>query len=214
MKNESPSGNGSSDVAFTVVLICIAVISALCGAAIIPQIEVAAVKADRPSFVCSHLPVRDPSPFVIASGEPSVGGASGFSCPGCRVMTGTTLEEIQAIMKSEGYETIIYDMEDIEDGIRTLLWILDSGTPSIFVDDSPQRVTVMSIWTEPAPPGLEEINSWNRFSTFSYAYLDRQGNPIFKAMLDLAGGVCEDRVRDFLRLCRERYSDWKGRQTP
>lgn len=50
-----------------------------------------------------------------------------------------------------------------------------------------------------SPVGLKQINAWNRDNRFSRAYLDRDGDPIVEAELDLAGGVTIARIKDFVR---------------
>lgn len=46
---------------------------------------------------------------------------------------------------------------------------------------------------------MERVNTWNKTKMYSRAYLDDDGDPVLEAEQDLAGGVTEDRLRDFIK---------------
>lgn len=55
---------------------------------------------------------------------------------------------------------------------------------------------------------LETVNEWNRTKRYSRSYLDSDQDPVLELDLDLAGGVTEDRIIDFLSTCRLSFSAW------
>ncbi|MDR1041438.1 MAG: YbjN domain-containing protein [Deltaproteobacteria bacterium] len=54
----------------------------------------------------------------------------------------------------------------------------------------------------------EDINSWNRDYRYSRSYLDTDGDSVLELDLDFAGGICEGRVRDWLKTCMAVLDRW------
>lgn len=46
---------------------------------------------------------------------------------------------------------------------------------------------------------LARVNTWNKTKMYSRAYLDDDGDPVLEAEQDLAGGVTEARLKDFIK---------------
>jgi hypothetical protein len=51
-----------------------------------------------------------------------------------------------------------------------------------------------------------DLNVWNRGYRFSHAYIDGDGDPVLEIDLDLAGGICEERIKDFVRTCNASFN--------
>ncbi len=129
------------------------------------------------------------------------------------VRTSLTPEEVEALLKSGSYR-----YERVEDqgqvyfrlrlgGLRAALYLLDCQ------EGRCESLQLYAGFSMEKPPTLERINAWNREHRFSRAYLDADGDPALEADLDLAGGVAEGAVLNFLDLFEESlraFAAWIG----
>jgi hypothetical protein len=88
--------------------------------------------------------------------------------------------------------------EDDAGGEDRILWKVSGTVATLSLRDQGGTIRFFH-GTSGAKVSIDAINDWNKSFRFSRAYLDQDNDPIVEMDLDLAGGVCEDRIRDFLR---------------
>jgi hypothetical protein len=54
----------------------------------------------------------------------------------------------------------------------------------------------------------DDLMEFNKKWRYSRSYMDEDGDPVLELDLDLAGGVCEGRVKDWLATCELAFSTW------
>lgn len=106
--------------------------------------------------------------------------------------------QLEQIMQQQGYTVEVDSDGDI-------LWRLDGMTMFILVQDTALQFYSVLPGVESS---LETVNEWNRTKRYSRSYLDSDQDPVLELDLDLAGGVTEDRIIDFLSTCRLSFSAW------
>ncbi|MEJ5187622.1 MAG: YbjN domain-containing protein [Breznakiellaceae bacterium] len=118
------------------------------------------------------------------------------------IISSTTKEQLMDFMKNEGYAVQLDEDGDIlwkQDGYKTYLFLEDNNTVILFyVAFSDAEVT------------LDEVNAWNRDHKFSRSYIDDENNLCLESDLCLTGGVTPDRLRSFLRICRDVFAGWRS----
>jgi hypothetical protein len=72
------------------------------------------------------------------------------------------------------------------------------------------KLIVFRCCTEDHTASLEDINKWHMGYRYSRSYLDDEGDPNLELELDLDGGVCEERIRDFLDTCMKSIELWNS----
>lgn len=109
------------------------------------------------------------------------------------ILHSVTAPQIQSMLGELGFTGNEVD----EDGD---VIVMMQGHPVVILVGSGngRQVQMVVAFLEPPVP-LERINQWNRDRILSKAYLDRDGDTIFEADLDLDGGVTRARVKDWLR---------------
>jgi hypothetical protein len=122
----------------------------------------------------------------------------------CRAYGSITLPEVGAIMRSMGY-----DVKDPAPGKSgELIWSLAGDTAFVVLID-PKTIAfynpVIAMRKKVTP---EAINSWNSRRPFTRAYTDEFGDYMLKLELSLEGGVCEERIKDFMRTCEGAWRRW------
>lgn len=118
------------------------------------------------------------------------------------IVTTTTAEQLAAFMKGEGYS-----VEVDPDG--DLAWKLDGYKSVIFVADDNASLLFYAAFND-GNATLEKVNNWNKTRKYSRSYIDNDGDPCLELDLDLVGGVTPDRIRDYLRTCRDSFSAWRN----
>jgi hypothetical protein len=108
------------------------------------------------------------------------------------VITSIMAPEVESILRDLGFTGTRIDEDD--DVIvmmhgRSVLVVIGSG------NGRQLRASVAFVGVD---LGLEEVNAWNRERILSKAYLDKDGDTILEAEVDLDGGVTVDRVKDWL----------------
>lgn len=137
------------------------------------------------------LPVR---------GEPSGSLGREMTLDDRTVVDKVSLEQMQAIMKSEGYTWTLTEKHDI-------LWKIDGYNVVILVMDS--SLSCLFGYND-ITPSLEQINAWNRSKRFSTSYLNEKGHPFLELDLELDRGVTVGRIKDYLKTCRVSISKWSA----
>jgi hypothetical protein len=107
--------------------------------------------------------------------------------------------ELQSLMTAKGYTT-----EVDQDG--DLIWTID-GVRSLLIVAKDQE-SIQFVYSSNARPSLETINQWNRSKRYSRSFIDKDGDPILKLDLDLAGGVTKARIYDYLLTARTSLVHW------
>lgn len=105
-----------------------------------------------------------------------------------------TLHQARELLSREGYRPEADEQSGVCHfkimGYRAQLFVLDGG----------ESLQFHCGWTS-TDATLRRVNAWNQGKRFSRAYIDDDGDPHLELDLDLAGGVTDDRVVDFLKTC-------------
>ncbi len=109
-------------------------------------------------------------------------------------------EQLRSMMADEGYAATID-----EDG--DLVWKINGFKAQLIIGEG-QEAVQFHIAFRDVDVTLAEVNEWNRTKRFSCSYLDDEGDPHLELDLDLAGGVTDARILDFLRTCRISFETW------
>lgn len=103
-----------------------------------------------------------------------------------------TASEVESILKELGFTGTRIDEDD------DVLVMMHGRTVLIIIGSGNGRQLRASVAFVGVDLGLEQVNAWNRDRILSKAYLDRDGDTILEAEVDLDGGVTVDRVKDWL----------------
>lgn len=117
-----------------------------------------------------------------------------------RLVKRISQSQIKAIMESEGYSVSIDD-NDI------LVWRLEGYRTILLVSDDEESLQFHASFGG-VNATFETVNDWNWTKRFSRTYLDKDGDPHLELDLDLAGGITQDRIVDFLKTCRVSFVAW------
>lgn len=116
------------------------------------------------------------------------------------IISTMTKAQLHDLMKAEGYAVSIDEDGDLLwkiDGLRAFLLVASEGSSLQFhIAFSDGNAT------------LEKVNAWNRDMRYSRNYLDESGDPHLELDLDLAGGVTQARVLDFIMTCQMSLQQW------
>ncbi len=116
------------------------------------------------------------------------------------VVDTVSIEELAELMEGEGYA--------VEVNNETFLqWKVDGYRCQVFVADDSQAVQFHVSFSD-GNATLKKVNLWNATKRFSRTYLDEDGDPHLELDLDLAGGVTQERIVDYLRTCKVSLSTW------
>lgn len=116
------------------------------------------------------------------------------------VVDTVSIEELAELMEGEGYA--------VEVNNETFLqWKVDGYRCQVFVADDSQAVQFHVSFSD-GNATLKKVNHWNATKRFSRTYLDEDGDPHLELDLDLAGGVTQERIVDYLRTCKVSLSTW------
>jgi hypothetical protein len=116
----------------------------------------------------------------------------------CKVVSRLTDGNLIAVMNSMGFQT--ETMPPGSGGVAMVRWIHDDTDSVMLFLSRGKGIQFYHVWANQNVT-VEDINRWNRDFRFSRAYLDSDGDPVLKLDLETAEGVCEDRIKDFLRTC-------------
>ncbi|MCX7828521.1 MAG: YbjN domain-containing protein [Thermanaerothrix sp.] len=110
-----------------------------------------------------------------------------------------TREELVKIMKQDGYSA---DLD--KDG--DIIWKLE-GYNALVLTPNDSSIEFYIAFAE-SKATMEKINAWNMNRRYSRSYMDEKKQACLELDLDLEGGVTRDRIRDFLKTCRESFVTW------
>jgi len=111
-----------------------------------------------------------------------------------------TVDELIDLMTDEGYAVELHEAGFVQ-------WKLEGYRCQVFVSDNSQAIQFHISFGD-GNATLKKINEWNSTKRFSRTYLDDDGDPHLALDLDLAGGVTEARIKDYLRTCRVSLTTW------
>jgi hypothetical protein len=134
--------------------------------------------------------------------------ASSAQAQQCRSFKGMTPESLTAVLKGMGFST---DIAGEGDNRRVRFFpdeSLESLSTFYFFSDG-EAIQYYHAWTGQNVKAAD-LNAWNRGFRFSRAYIDSDGDPVLELDLDLAGGICEERIKDFIRTCTASYKKFKS----
>lgn len=135
--------------------------------------------------------------FLLAAGltvpTAAVRGAEGL-------VESISADEIFELMRGEGYAVEMHEAGFVH-------WKLDGFRCQMFVSDDASALQFHVSFRD-GNATLKKANTWNATKRFSRTYLDDEGDPHLELDLDLAGGVAEERIFDFLRTCRVSLATW------
>lgn len=111
-----------------------------------------------------------------------------------------TVDELIDLMTDEGYAVELHEAGFVQ-------WKIEGYGCQVFVPDNSQSIQFHISFGD-GNATLKKINVWNSTKRFSRTYLDDDGDPHLELDLDLAGGVTEARIKDYLRTCRVSLTTW------
>jgi len=151
------------------------------------------------------------SSFIAALsllGMPEQGHAQGSASAsaqqesGGRILRSLSSEQLKAIMVGEGYAVTTDDDGD-------LVWKVEGYRALILFAKDRESIQFRAAFGD-GNATLRKVNEWNKRVKYSRSYLDDDGNPVLELDLDLAGGVTQLRILDFLKTCRVSFSAWNA----
>jgi hypothetical protein len=132
----------------------------------------------------------------------------------CNIVWTLTDGNLIALMNSMGFQTETLPPDSFGD--PRVRWIHDDTDSVIFffsggraIQSGGKAIQFYHVWTNQNVT-VDDINRWNRDFRFSRAYLDDDGDPVLELDLNMAGGICEDRIKDFLKTCTMSFSRFKS----
>lgn len=111
-----------------------------------------------------------------------------------------TVDELIDLMTNEGYAVEIHEAGFVQ-------WKIDGYRCQVFVAENSEAIQFHISFGD-GNATLKKINLWNATKRFSRTYLDDDGDPHLELDLDLAGGVTEGRIKDYLRTCKVSLVAW------
>jgi hypothetical protein len=133
-----------------------------------------------------------------------------------QVVTSLTPGEMEAILRAAGYR---YERLQGRETGRLVAFSLRMGNflAGLVLDDCRgercESLNLVAPIVMRNPPSLERINAWNREKRFSWAYLDKDGDPVLESNLILTGGVTRETVVSFLKIFEanlSQFATWIG----
>ncbi|MEC7119961.1 MAG: YbjN domain-containing protein [Pseudomonadota bacterium] len=112
----------------------------------------------------------------------------------------TSTQKMEQIFKSAGYS---YTVDDDGD----LIWKLQGYRVYMIIGKDKNALQFRAAFQDTSTT-LEHANEWNKTKNYSRTYLDDSGDPVLELDLDLAGGVTEARILDFLKTCDVSLQRW------
>lgn len=118
-----------------------------------------------------------------------------------RVVKTISAAEMKDLMKAAGYDSVTL----AEEG--HLNWQIEGFRTQVFIMKDQESMQFHAAFGD-GNATMEKVNAWNRGKRYSRTYLDNEGDPHLELDLDLAGGVTEARIHDFLKTCRISFITW------
>jgi hypothetical protein len=124
---------------------------------------------------------------------------------GCDPVYKVTVKTLGALMRAEGY-----DIDRLPGLARNYgyIWTHTGGASSVRISSNGTRLHYYGAYAE-GEASFEQLNAWNRDHYFSRAFTDSEGDPGLYMDLSLEGGVCRERLKNFLETCLASNGIWK-----
>ncbi|MDR1036571.1 MAG: YbjN domain-containing protein [Deltaproteobacteria bacterium] len=121
----------------------------------------------------------------------------------CSALTGIDAARLIKIMRSMDLEA----EEATYDGSAAVRWNLHGSRSTILVLSEGES---LQFYVALIGSGATRdfVHDWNKSWRYSRSYLDGDGDPVLELDLDLAGGVCEERLKDWLTTCTVAFDKW------
>ncbi|CAI8161242.1 YbjN domain-containing protein [Pseudidiomarina mangrovi] len=116
------------------------------------------------------------------------------------VITTTSTEQMEQLLKSQGYA---YTID--EDG--DLVWMHDGYKSIVLISREKNNLMFKAVFTD-GGGNLETVNQWNQNVRYSRSYMSDDGDTVLELDLDLDGGVTEQHVIEWLKVCRDSFRMW------
>jgi len=117
-----------------------------------------------------------------------------------KVVDSLTVDELIELMEGEGYAIEQHELGFIQ-------WKIEGFRCQLFIADDAEALQFHVSFGD-GNATLRKVNDWNATKRFSRTYLDDEGDPHLELDLDMAGGVTEARIKDYLRTCRVSFAAW------
>ena len=116
------------------------------------------------------------------------------------VVTSTSTEQMEQLLKSQGYA---YNIDEYGD----LVWMHEGYKSIIMISREKNNLMFKAIFTD-GGGNLETVNEWNQNVRYSRSNMSDDGDTILELDLDLDGGVTEQHVIEWLKVCRDSFRMW------
>lgn len=116
------------------------------------------------------------------------------------VITTTSTEHMERLLNSQGYSFSVD-----EDG--DLVWMHEGYKSIVLISRDKNNLMFKAVFTD-GGGNLETVNDWNQNVRYSRSYMSDEGDTILELDLDLDGGVTEQHVVEWLKLCRDSFRMW------
>ncbi len=137
--------------------------------------------------------------FLLTIPEAMSNEASGrWSPKKIDVQSDVTMMQLRHLLKQQSIEAEPASTGQVEYLVFTL-----SGHKSIIAlyqckQEHCGTIKMTTFFKPPKPIGAKQINTWNQTRRYTRAYLNKEGNPILEADIDLDGGAPKEVVVDFV----------------
>jgi tetratricopeptide (TPR) repeat protein len=141
----------------------------------------------------------DDDDTVIAAAEDPFADAANLDTQPV-VLERITLPDLTRAMDRAGYKVAVQDD-------RFVAWMIEGVRAQIFVTNEGRSIQFHAAFDDDTST-LARVNEWNRSKCYSRSYLDDDGDPHLELDLEFSGGICAQRVLDFLQTCRLSLAVW------
>lgn len=123
----------------------------------------------------------------------------------CSAVETIGIESIIAVLSEMGMKTEILN----DSPIPEVQWEIEGFNARVRVRDGDKSLEFRA-----GAPGkvipYENMDAWNRDRRYTRTYLDDYGDPALSLDLNFEGGICQQRIRVWLRDCRESFLEWRS----
>lgn len=136
-------------------------------------------------FMVAGVNLAQAAPIQSADTQPAI------------VLTQVSTEHMERLLSRQGYA---YSVD--EDG--DLVWMHDGYKSIVLISREKNNLMFKAVFTDGAG-SLETVNNWNKNVRFSRSYMSDEGETVLELDLDLDGGVTEQHVIEWLKVCRDSF---------
>ncbi|MDR1080761.1 MAG: YbjN domain-containing protein [Deltaproteobacteria bacterium] len=129
---------------------------------------------------------------------PSVSGADS-----CTSVENMDIPALADLMKSMDLSAEVMQNDDAQ----FVRWTLDRRNAVLRMSPTGKTI-ILLIWSSGLEATSQQLETWNREQLFGKSYLDKDGDPTLELYVELAGGICEERLRDFFTTCQYAIDLW------